>query len=106
MSGSTIELIEALLRERLADNFGEVLPHGFFGYLTRYLVAESDRSDSPGAVKPLLYELEVAFSAGDDEIVEPIAVSFLENLPRAGEAGDSIRRLLGPRLRSELGRIG
>jgi len=116
MSESTIELVDKLverlpalqplLREHLADNFGEVLPHVFFGDLTRYVVAELVRSDNPGAVQPILDELEVAFSAGDELVAELIAVSFLENLPQQGEAGDSIRGLLGPRLRSQLGRIG
>lgn len=112
MSESTIDLVDSLvakfptlepvLREHLADNFGEVLPHLFFGDLTRYVVSEFVRTGGPGRVQPMLDELELAFSAGDDEVAELIAVSFLENLPGPGEAGGAVKDLLGPRLRSEL----
>jgi hypothetical protein len=46
------------------------------------------------------------FAAGDEEIAELMAVSFLENLPRPGEPDHEVRELLGPRLRSELDRMG
>lgn len=59
MSEPTIDLIdrlvgkfprlEPLLREHLADNFGEVLPHLFFGDLTRYVVREFAGSGTVGA---------------------------------------------------------
>jgi hypothetical protein len=115
MSTTTIEFIdhlvrrfpalEPLLREHLADNFGEVLPHVFFGDLTRYVITEWERG-GPDGVGPILFELESALSTGDEEIAELIAVSFLENLPRQGEPGDGIRELLGSRLKWQLEQMG
>ncbi|MGH8990162.1 MAG: DUF7674 family protein [Acidimicrobiia bacterium] len=108
-------VLEPLLREHLADNFGEVLPHVFFGDLSRYVVATFDRTshgrstvESPDAaqLRQLIGELDEAFVAGPDEVSELIAASFLENLPREGETGEGVRALLGPRLRSELERMG
>jgi len=102
--------LDPLLREHLVD-FGEVLPHVFFGDLTRYVISEFCRfgddhtaTDGP-QLKGLLDELERAFAAGTDEVSELIAVSFLENLPRPGEEGAGVRDLLGPALRAELRRI-
>jgi hypothetical protein len=57
-------------------------------------------------VVELLEALERAYSEGDEELEELIAVSFLENLPRVGEPGDAVRRQLGPLLQEQLKRIG
>ena len=115
MSEVTIDLIDRLvgkfptlqplLREHLAENFGEVLPHVFFGDLTRYVASEFLQGTDYGLLRALLDELEHAFGVGDERITEVIAVSFLQNLPRPGEEGESLRDLLGPALRSELERI-
>jgi hypothetical protein len=125
MSELTIDFVERLanrypslkpiLDEHVSDNFGEVLPHVFFGDLTRLVVSEFTRVDSDelreadavGAeVRRLLAELEDAYADGGEEIQELIAVSFLENLPRPGEEGSGVRAWLGPELRAQLRRIG
>lgn len=107
-------VLETLLREHLAANFGEVLPHPFFGDLTRFATGEFSRLGSDQNTKgslpaqrlrQLLDELEWAFVTGPDEVTNLIAVSFLGNLPRRGEEGDGLRDLLGPRLQSELERM-
>jgi hypothetical protein len=109
------EALRPLLREHVADNFGEVLPHLFFGDLTRYVVTRQiDAEKASGElaaelereVAALLDELERVYVEGVDELEELIAVSFLENLPRDGEPGDAIRRQLGPHLKEQLHRIG
>jgi hypothetical protein len=105
--------LEPILRAHLADNFDEVLPHVFFGDLTRYVIREFSRlegewdceGDEPsGQLQDLLEELERAFVEGGGEISELIAVSFLENLPSPGENGQELRNLLGPGLKSEFER--
>lgn len=108
-----IPFLEPTMREHLADNFGEVLPHVFFGDLTRLVVGDvSPTADASiagaGAAefRELLDALEEAFAAGPEEISELIAVSFLENLPRRSGDGDRLRDLLGPGLRAELERMG
>ncbi|RIK03679.1 MAG: hypothetical protein DCC49_13905 [Acidobacteria bacterium] len=126
MSEATIDLIdrlvarfpplEPILREHIADNFGEVLPHLFFGDLTRFVVQQyceqmsSDSgpraaTDSKPIVGELLDALEDEFTHGTSEVQELIAVSFLENLPARGERGEGIRELLGREMASELSRI-
>lgn len=105
--------LEPLLQEHLSDNFGEVLPHVFFGDITRFVVAEFLRAENAGTaeqassspLKPLLAELEDAVSQSG-EVAELVCVSFLENLPRPSEPGGGVRELVGPGLRSELDRIG
>jgi hypothetical protein len=109
MSEVTIDFIEGLVRryprlevifdEHDSDNFGEVLPHLFFGDLTRYLVSkflEVESGDGPQGTedKPelrgLLNDLEDVYAGGDEEIQELISVSFLENLPRPEEEGSGL----------------
>lgn len=96
--------LEPLLQDHVED-FGEVIPHVFFGDLTRYAVTAFIQGDDMEQLKDLLAELERAFHAGNDEVANLIAVSFVENLPSPGEQGEDIRELLGPGLRAELENI-
>lgn len=125
MSEATIDFIERLVSsyprlkpifdEHVSDNFGEVLPHLFFGDLTRYAVSRFLEVES-GALpqgleaepelRQLLNDLEDAYADGDEEVQELISVSFLENLPRPGEEASGLRNWLGPELSAQLRVIG
>lgn len=72
--------LEPVLAEHLEDNVDELLPHVFFGDVTRW--AEQQASTSPGspALERLLGELTAGFASGDEEVRDLITVSFLENL--------------------------
>lgn len=99
--------LSALLEEHIKDNHGEMLPHVFFGEVTRYilslLLAASGGGLSPRReLRDILTYLEEAYAAGDEELRELISVSFLENLPRPGEAGAEVREMVGPNLRRQL----
>ena len=99
-----------ILREHIAD-FGEVLPHVFFGDLTRWVLTMLERrgsGDLSAAREPqrLLDLLEQAYASGDEELQELISVSFLEHLPRPEESLAEIRELLGPSLAAQLKVIG
>jgi hypothetical protein len=104
--------LEDLLREHLSDNFGEVLPHVFFGEIARFAVSEASQFDDglagehriSSSLEALLRELDDGVATGGD-ITELICVSFLENLPRQGQPGDHIRDVLGPNLRAELDEV-
>ncbi len=102
--------LSALLEEHLKDNLGEILPHVFFGDVTRYVL--SLLAASGGGLPPrrelrdILDYLEEAYSASGEELRELISVSFLENLPRPGEIGAQIREMVGPNLRRQLHVIG
>jgi hypothetical protein len=102
----------AVLEEHMQDNFGEILPHVFFGDLTRYVVSLASEGGTATEFARLceMYEildyLEEVYSSGDEELSELISVSFLENLPRPGEVGSQIRDIVGPNLTKQLRVIG
>ncbi len=125
MSEVTIDLIERLVAkyprlksifdEHVSDNFGEVLPHLFFGDLTRYVISRlldvesgvgPKHADAEQELRALLNDLEDAYATGDEEIRELISVSFLENLPRPGEEASGVRAWLGPELAAQTRVIG
>jgi hypothetical protein len=98
----------SVLDEHIRDNSGEILPHVFFGDLTRHALwllsaLQVDGGITPvGELQDLLTFLEEAYSNGDKEIQELISVSFLENLPTPGEKGSELRSMLGPTLSKQL----
>lgn len=107
--------LEHLFKEHVSDNFGEVLPHLFFGDLTRYAVdlflqsrsRSSASSDAEKELHDLLEVLEDAYGRRAEEIDDLISDSFLENLPRPkGEHGWRIRSLIGPKMSKQLKAIG
>jgi hypothetical protein len=103
--------LSELFEEHIKDNFGEVLPHVFFGDVTRYLLslllAENGRSlRSRRELRDVLGYLEEAYSGGNEKMRELISASFLENLPRSGDTGAQIREMIGPNLRKQLDVIG
>lgn len=123
MSEAIVDFIERLvercpglkpvLDEHVSDNFGEVLPHLFFGDLTRYAVsrfleieAGARHQHADLELRALLTDMEDAYADGDEEIQELISVSFLENLPRPEEEAAGIRAWLGPQLSAQLRVIG
>jgi hypothetical protein len=96
--------------EHVRDN-EEVLPHVFFGDVTRYvldLYRRSREGDSAARaeLQALLAFLDERFAAGGPDEQNLLAVSFVENLPKPHEDDDGIRDLLGPHLSAELARIG
>jgi hypothetical protein len=85
--------LDAVRREHLADN-GELLPHVLFADVTRWLVER-------GPVPEVLAVLEQHMSAGDADVQNVIAVSFLENLFGDEPGERAIQAALGPRLKAE-----
>ena len=95
---------EPVYREHLADN-DELLPHVLMGDFTTWFVKQyraRRRLRNGAELRRMITFLEEAFSAGDPDTENVIAVSFLENLDRAGTSYEGIKRLLGPRLREQL----
>lgn len=112
----TRKFIEDLIREvpSLAPlqtehikEFDEMLPHVFFGELTRYVLrlyndsCGSDHTQELTTLQQVLDRLEEGFAYGEEKVKELIAVSFLENL--TGEEGrEGLRKLLGPTMSEAL----
>ena len=94
MSAATVAFVGALvyalpvlrpvLTEHPSDQEGEVLAHLFMADVERWLEREvmNRRSQSAEEIADLLAFLEEAVAAGDPEVTEVIAASFLEHLPR------------------------
>jgi hypothetical protein len=94
-----------LLKEHLDRNLGEVLPHVFFGDVTRYVV-KLDGEGARAELQAILDYLEETFAAQSDELGTLISVSFLENLQWDDNSGTRIRNMIGPHLKKEIRAIG
>jgi hypothetical protein len=119
MSAATVAFVCALvhrhpvllpvLSEHLSDMSGEVLPHLLIADVERWAEAEAiaGRSQVGSDLASVLSMVEAEFVRSyDSDVGEMIAVSFLEHLPRPGEPGSELRRLVGARCAAELDGIG
>ena len=86
-------------------DYGAILPHVFFGELTRFVenafMAPPSSSARQSGIK-ILALLERAMASDDDKLQELISTSFLENLDQDAAAFNDLRASLGPALRKEL----
>lgn len=82
--------LEPILAEHLAD-FDELLPHVFFGELTRWAEQPSTTHTS---LRRLLDRLDTGYADAGVDVRELITVSFLENLAEGSPLGS----VLGPTL--------
>lgn len=86
----------------------ELLPHVFMGDLTRYTldlqekVLDHDDAEARRVLTEILDILEDGMTEGSEEVKELIAVSFLENLEQDHKVYQSLKSILGPRLREQL----
>lgn len=82
------------------DACGGLLPHVLMGDITRIAVALHlmgvDRKDAREELRRLLMSFSWAFTHDDWDVVNLIAVSFLENLPCPHEKGAGIVDALPP----------
>jgi hypothetical protein len=85
------------------DN-GELLPHVFFGEVTRYVVqhvrvGETGRSQPVGRI---LAFLEESMSSCDGQIRELVSASFAENLLGENDVIATLKGIVGPSLAKEI----
>ena len=118
MSNSTNAFVLSLIKivanlNRLYDehieDYDELLPHVFFGELTRYVVnlyksildcsSDTKRWDE---LDTILVYLENGISGNDEKVQELIAVSFLENLDLTDIKVGTLIERFGPYLKKEL----
>ncbi len=94
--------VGALLTEHVGY-YEELIPHVFFGELTPWLVSTFLDDPRPSDVRSaLLSRLDAALAGGSDEVRNLVYVSFVENLPYAGEDGAAVVAELPPTLRAAL----
>jgi hypothetical protein len=98
--------------EHVADN-DEVLLHMLMPEFTKFLIDKWRTSRSGSAEAGAAHQLvrrssdliERAMGSSDERLQNVISVSFLDYLDWAGEDYESIKSLLGPKLREELNAI-
>lgn len=118
MSAATVAFVGAMTHrcpwlmpvfaEHLNDQEGEVLPHLYMADVERWAEAEAQReSNASPELAVLLDFLEGEFANhAESDVGEVISASFLEHIPRPGERGSELRRLVGPSLAERLRLIG
>ena len=100
--------LNCLYDEHIED-YDELIPHVFFGDLTRYVVdlyksildcsSDTKRWDE---LDTILVYLENGISGNDEKVQELIAVSFLENLDLTDSNARTLVERFGPYLKKEL----
>jgi len=114
---STIECVNLLLAqvpelrsvydEHICAN-DELLPHVFFGDVTRYVVRQV-RSGEAGLANPvgrILGVLEQCMVSGDEHVTELVVVSFVENLVGCDDVVTNLNRSIGPHLEGAIKAYG
>jgi hypothetical protein len=100
--------LQPLLNEHLNDQFGQLLPHLFFGDLTRYVMEQMRKSQiesqrqPPEVVRRIIGILEKAMLSSDMQAKELVQASFLENLDATDSAYSQLKSAMSPNLRREL----
>ncbi len=115
MCNSAVTLVNRLLQlvpelshvyDAHIDDNDELLPHVFFGDVTRFVVQQvgSGAGEPPAQLIVLLDCLEHSMACGNEDVQKLISVSFLEDLVDYVDVVALLQGLLGPALSRELGR--
>ncbi len=99
LASTSTEMAE-LYRDHLADQ-GELLPHVLMGAITRVVIASAG-TEQAHWLSQLLEQLEGGLASGDEDIVELIGVSFVENLSGENAAIRLLIPFMGEALRKEV----
>ena len=75
-----------------------LLPHPFFGDVTRFVIGKAEHAEDRASLVPLLNSLDEGLRVGSQAVQELIGASFVENLI----AEDDTLRALWPLMRPKL----
>lgn len=91
----------AVMKEHLSDN-DELLPHLLMSDLLRYVGIKLTAGDSSALAeaREILRLMEAAFTSGNPDTENAVAVSFLENV-ESEPFFSTLAPLLGPAMRAE-----
>lgn len=97
-----VPALEPVFLNHVHANSPNLLPHVFFGGVTRFVVSGfAEHPERRADAEKILVLLEEAIASPDDAVQNLVSVSFCENL--LGEKPlEAIRAAMGPRLRVEL----
>ena len=87
--------------EHLKNN-DELLPHVFFGDVTRFVITKIESSENHEMIAKLLEYLEEGLQSGDEEIENLIGVSFAENLLGETKTIKLLNPFMGKLLKKEI----
>lgn len=98
----SVSALEPVFLKHVHANGPSLLPHVFFGDVTRFVVGGfSDKPTQRSDSEKILALLEEAMGSPDEAVQNLVSVSFCENL--MGEKPlEAIRAAMGPKLRAEL----
>jgi hypothetical protein len=88
-------------KAHLTDN-DELLPHVFMGDVTIFVIAHSGNPSTRPVLQRLLGLFEDELAGEDDDAINVVLASFVENLLGEEEAARKLSPLMGPRLRAAL----
>jgi hypothetical protein len=101
----SVPALQQIYRAHLQEN-DELLPHVFFGEVTRFVVTEARKAAAhDSSIARLLHEFEKGLEEGPEEVRELISVSFVENLCGEREAVKVLKPLMREKLKSKLATI-
>lgn len=96
--------LKPIYDEHLTDN-DTLLPHVFMGDVVRFAIAEVENPRSRASISTLLEYMEDGLRIGREEVKELIIGSFVENLIGEVKALKVLKPLMGPTLKTQVGRI-
>lgn len=92
-----VPLLSVVLTKHI-EYYEELLPHVFFGDVTRFAATCVQTGGDKEGLAKLLAVIEKGLDSGDSDIANVVAVSFVENL----KATEDIRKTAGPELRQQI----
>lgn len=95
---ATVPDLRPVYEEHMSDNDG-LLPHVFFGDVTRFAIENAGAPVSDAAITNLLTALDEALADANAEVKEVILASFVENLVGEKAALKLLKPKMGLNLR-------
>jgi hypothetical protein len=95
--------LDAMLREHLEDNYGEVLGTLYLGEVAKWFT--SGEAENVERRRNVAAALAREYETGNEYIQTVIVTGFLENLPFPGEAGRGVVDILPPPLLDALAQL-
>jgi hypothetical protein len=93
--------LDAIHQVHIDDN-GSLLPHVFMGDVTRFALQIAQHAEQMDVLRRLLELVETGLQSSDREVVDLVAVSFIENLCGEDAAVAILIPLMGEATRREL----
>lgn len=105
----TNKVLTILYEDHLQEN-DELLPHVFFGDVTRYIMqlavsSTSDHRENASELLRILRFFESSYRESDEKIKNILFVSFLENLEQSDPSYSIIKAQLGDEMKRKLDQI-